>query len=500
MPKLQGLLFNQDCTDFFYQHAIGPGVDGGALLDEYIDILAEAGVTVMMCNTNARKTNYRSAVWEAFWDGYDPDGPDDQPYFRAVPEGDVAGYRRLVGSMLALREQGVDYPARVISRCRQRGISPWITLRMNDVHFNDNLEHPFHGVLWRDAKYHRGGGPSYYARGLDYTHRGVRDMYRGLVVETLERYDIDGLELDFMREPYLFRPGAEEEGAVILREWLRGIRVLVHSAAEGRGHPIRLGVRVPSRVEVARSWGLDAVGWAEEGLVDLVVVTPRWSTLEYDMPVAEWRDLLGGTGVTLAGGLEVLHRPIPSGPANTVTPEQAAGAATAVLAGGADAVYLFNYFAGLGSHPGWPRDAYLRTLGAMSSIEELSKLPRRHAITWRDITGRDEQYQAPLPAEGQVLTFFLPTGPRPPQTAEASLELRVDQPAEGGIAPPAVSVNDGSCEHRARRPAADNTSILEYTVPVDLLPGRQRDTIKVTAAEGTTVKVLGVEIRIAPAG
>ena len=139
-------------------------------------------------------------------------------------------------------------------------------------------------------------------------------MYRALIVETLQRYDIDGLELDVMREPYLFRIRAEVEGGKLLNEWLRGIRRLVYDASVRRGHPIRVGVRVPSHVEVAQSWGLDAVAWAKEGLVDLVVATPRWATLEYDMPLGEWARALAGTGVTLAGRLEILHRPCRTAP------------------------------------------------------------------------------------------------------------------------------------------------------------------------------------------
>jgi hypothetical protein len=76
---LTGLLHNEDCTDFFYTQAFPPG-KAGEIADRYVDVIAGAGVTALFCNTNARRTNYRSDVWEAFWDGYDPDGPDDQPF------------------------------------------------------------------------------------------------------------------------------------------------------------------------------------------------------------------------------------------------------------------------------------------------------------------------------------------------------------------------------------------------------------------------------------
>ena len=226
--KLAGLLHNEDCTNFFYFQDF-PAGQAGEIVDRYVDVLAGAGVTVLMCNTNARRTNYRSDVWDAFWDGYDPRGPDEQPYLAAVPQAGRKVYRKLVGNMLEVHRQGVDYPARVIQRCRQQGISPWISLRMNDVHENDNLDHPFHAALWRKPELFRQGHPGYYARALDYAHPEVREHYQALIAETLARYDIDGLELDFLREPYLFSKGKEQEGRTLLTDLAAG-----HPPTRGR--------------------------------------------------------------------------------------------------------------------------------------------------------------------------------------------------------------------------------------------------------------------------
>jgi hypothetical protein len=182
--RMTGLLHNEDCTNFFVVQDF-PAGKAGAITDRYVDVLAEAGVAVLLCNTNARRTNYRSSVWEAFWDGYDPDGPDNQPFLAHVPDKEVKRFRRLVGRMLAVHEQGVEYPARIIQRCRHHEISPWITLRMNDVHYNDNLDHPFHGALWRRPELFRKGHPGYYAGALDYAHGEVRDHYMALIAETI---------------------------------------------------------------------------------------------------------------------------------------------------------------------------------------------------------------------------------------------------------------------------------------------------------------------------
>ncbi len=177
--RMTGLLHNEDCTDFFYTQAF-PAGKAGEIVDRYVDVIAGAGVTVLFCNTNARRTNYRSDVWGAFWDGYDPDGPDDQPFLAPIPEANRKQYRNLIHNMLEVHRQGVDYPARIIQRCRHNGISPWISLRMNDVHCNDNLAHPFHAALWRRPELFRKGHPGYYARGLDYAHSEVRSYYRAL--------------------------------------------------------------------------------------------------------------------------------------------------------------------------------------------------------------------------------------------------------------------------------------------------------------------------------
>lgn len=507
--RMTGLLHNEDCTNFFYYQDF-PAGKAGEIADRYVDVIAGAGVTVLFCNTNAQRTNYRSNVWESFWDGYDPDGPDNQPFLAPILEEEQrTTWRQLIHNMLEVHRQGVDYPARIIQRCRHHGILPWVSLRMNDVHYNDNPAHPFHGDLWRKPEYFRKGHPGdYFARALDYALPEVRDNYRALVVETLERYDTDGLELDFMREMYLFSRGEEQAGARILTQWLREIRQLVDKASARRKHPITIGVRIPFCPATALGLGLDAPTWAKDGLVDLVVAAPRWGTLHFDMPLGKWRELLGDR-VTLAGGLEVNYQPYPDGPTRVVDPEYAAGAAVSVLAGGADNVYLFNYF----QHgpPSWSIPEYQHTLKAFSSLDEACKLPRRHAVTYRDVVvhrelycarcqarkGPGERYLAPLPATGRGLSFNLPLGPRPPADYQAGALIETAG-QEADAAAPAVSVNGVAGKLRSTEALETGSRALTYTIPVTALPGNNRDTIAITAAAGKSVKVLRVEVRIAP--
>ena len=116
---MKALLHNEDETNIFYFNQIPTG-KAGEFIDHYVDVMARAGVTTFLCNTNARRTNYRSHVWDAYWDGYDPAGPDTQPFLAPVPKNDLPAYRKLVDRMLEVHRQGIDYPARVVARCPAR--------------------------------------------------------------------------------------------------------------------------------------------------------------------------------------------------------------------------------------------------------------------------------------------------------------------------------------------------------------------------------------------
>jgi hypothetical protein len=483
---LTGLFHNEDCTHFFGTQQIPPG-KAGEVIDAYVDGMAKAGVKVFLCNTNSRRTNYKSRVWDSYWDGYDPTGPDDQPFLTSVPREDVRAYRNLIHNMLAVHQQGIDYPARVVQRCRHNGMSPWISLRMNDYHYDNIADHPFHGSFWRNNPQFRQKNRS---RCLDYARQEVRDFYRALIVETLDRYDIDGLELDFMREPFVFNIGEEAQGAPILTDWIRQIRGLANAAAVKRHHPIRLGVRVPSRPETAGAMGLDAITWAKEGLIDLLVVTPRWATVEFDMPIQHWRELLRDSRVTLAGGLETRYQPWRGALASACSPELATGAAVSILSEGADAVYLFNYFQGR-----WPRAVYQRTLKAMNSLDSLVELPRRVGITYRDIVAPKEGYKPPLPATGNKLVFRINLGPIPRDRRCCELEIAVAASQGKSSTTPLVSVNGKPCELRSDAEKGGLRSLV-FSVPAAALMDNRRQEVTICCPEQKELTIQKLEMAI----
>jgi hypothetical protein len=301
-----------------------------------------------------------------------------------------------------------------------------------------------------------------------------------------------------------------------MTEWLEGIRALVNAAAKRRGHPIQLGVRVASRPETSRRIGLDTVAWAKKGLMDLVVVTssPTAVSTEFDMPMHLWRDLLSPYDVKLAGCIEPAVLRYPGATADPATSETAVGSAVAVLAGGADVVYLFNYFPDrMANRYGWTSQQFDETLQAMSSLETSQALPRRHIITYREILAPGElvarnarlllpkwssselsRIDSPLPMVGSDLIFRLQTGPKP-SGRKVQVVIGLEKDTDTSLVPPKMRVNGVSC---SLSDGQDGSTLMTYDVPEEALAEKEH-VIELTAnlRHGQFIKINRLEFVIA---
>jgi hypothetical protein len=508
-PAIAGPILNLDSTQFFFEHTAAQM--SGDTVDAYIDLVARTGIRTFITCVNAQKANYASRVWESDWSGYDPAGPDDQPVLKHLAPASIPMTRQRLESAKRLADLGINLHARLLARCRERGLGAWVSVRLNDLHDclleDSSLLSKFYKEQ-RAAGHLRAtyrGGEWWADRALDWTRPEVQEHYFALVKEQLETLDLDGLELDWMRFVWHFRPGHELEGGKIITAWMRRVRAECDRAAARVGHPVLLGVRVPTRPETARRCGLDGVAWAREGLVDLVVPTPFWSTTDFDIPVVEWKRLLAGTRATLAPGIEIRYQPVPNGPAIMMSPELTAGAALPLLHGGADAVYLFNYdplpllrmeIPGTKEQL-WTLDSLTATFRALQSAQTLAAQPRLHAVTYHDIRAPGEPADAALPATDTRADFQWPpgcavrlaTGPKPMSRA---CELRLEFSKET-VAPEKLRlfVNSREC------PPAPGASglVRAYPLPETLLLD-EAQVIEVISAPGTKFSLVRVELFI----
>ncbi len=150
---MSGIALNEDNSHFFYTRA-GQPLDA-ALVDALIDQYAGTQVAEMMLCPNCMRTSYASQVWDPIWRGYQPGGPDDQPLLASLKPQDRVGARKWIHTAWQLAHDGIDVYERWIARCRRHGISPWLSMRMNDVHNVDDERCYIHSEFWREHPEYR---------------------------------------------------------------------------------------------------------------------------------------------------------------------------------------------------------------------------------------------------------------------------------------------------------------------------------------------------------
>ena len=161
-------------------------------------------------------------------------------------------------------DAGLDQIQVLQHRCHEHDMQFLVGLRMNDRHGIARhekfyLEHP----EWR-----LNGAPT--AGGMDYKYDGVRAPVLKFVEEALQRYDIDGIELDYMRWCHVFEPSEAVANTPLLTEFTRRLRRILDEAGCRRGRRLLLGTRVPQTLDECHSLGFDVKTWIQDELVDYI--------------------------------------------------------------------------------------------------------------------------------------------------------------------------------------------------------------------------------------
>lgn len=448
-----GLCLNEDASHFFYSRADQRVTRKD--LDHWVDQYAGTQIRELMINPNAMRTNYASTVWTPIWHGYQPDASDDQPLFASLPPENRKGARGWVHTAWQLHQDGIDIYSHWIARARRHSLSPWLSMRMNDVHSVDDEQCFMHSEFWRAHPEYRRVQYRYKQsadRAFDYSRPEVYRYHFALVRELAERYDFDGLELDWMRFGFHFRPGHEREGCEVLTRFMSDTRALLDKCERRRGHRIKLGARVAARPEAATGLGMDAIIWAQRGLIDLLVVTPFWATVDTDIPVETWNRLLRGTSTELAAGLELLLRPYPDSSMRQYNSlETVRGVASSMLDRGADRIYLFNYMDSQTTIDS-PAD-YRKLIREVGSLRTMAGKPRRHVMTYADTEPPGQPIQATLPVKCERGVWYecrLHTGPKP-TSGDIEIRLGLDKVNRASVAECEVRLNGTLCNFEADR-------------------------------------------------
>ncbi len=328
------ILYTGDCGYLFDGRLYNPG--GGPytakVFHDHVDLLAYGGVDTVLVNPNAQLAFYPSRKWPRI---------------------------KFRGALLELEKAGVDWVAEMAKACRRRNITPWLSIRMNDMHASGNREeHRGASDLFKDLRYCLSGtvlnpkdGTSKYWQGLNYEKREVRDHMFALISELVKDYDYEGIELDWLRNPYICEQIAPQETIDMITGWITEIRALTEAKAKEIGKHYPLGLRIPGTFGLLKSIGLDVVTLAQKGLIDFVSPSNFWAT-SWDMPHDRFRKLLGDK-VTIYGVVEDAPNWLPahlpkdktSGPRMlSASAPLMRGNAAGKLVLGADGIEFFNFF------------------------------------------------------------------------------------------------------------------------------------------------------------
>lgn len=423
------LIFNEDNTHYFNRTA--EYMTREKICAYIDDEIALGGVTHFFMCPNGMRASFESKAFEPARTA-PQDRRIDMQEAKRKAETSVIWKNSLhrCSSFQLLYERGIDIYAEWIGRCREKGVSPWLSMRMNDVHLVNDPDCLLHSEWWlkhpefrRDPK----ADPAKSGWGVWAVNYAIPEVYRhqlALVEELLERYDPDGIETDWMRFPYHLTPGRERELAPVLTSFMRDVRRLADEAAKRRGHPVRVGARVAATPELSLLIGCDVGAWAKDGLIDLLVAGNFGGCVDFNIPFADWTRLVGKSKSPV--------RVIPSaddiglvqgGCKRKMEVEDYRGWMEALSAEGATGAYLFNFFSTKPLQAGSTHDEVLRNgLCGANALEG----KRRYVATYRDSAPREaprelREYQVPATLD-KPRTFRIKVG-RPPASGKVSVIL-----------------------------------------------------------------------------
>jgi len=348
-------------------------------------------------------------------------------------------------AMQALLDAGTDPLRLAVEFAHANGTEAFWTLRMNDIHdaFTPPLwpqwktDHP-DALLGKreDWDANPPGSQAKWWSGVDFAREDVRARTRELIEEVARSYEVDGIDLDWMRHPFFFRETLRgepvpREKAGLLTGLVRDVRAMLNTVGAERGRPFALSVRVPMLLERCLHLGTDIEAWLGEGLIDMVVVGGGY--IPFSMPSGELAALTRQHGVPVYPCISAsgMMRRAPYGKGQLYSIEAWRAAAQTAFAQGADGISLFNLFPAPGDDEGnrLARQVFSEC-GDPATLAGLPKLYCLDNAAHLDGCGYTNHvigYGHCLPKalkSGETLEVELPVGENPAGAASAALRLQ----------------------------------------------------------------------------
>ena len=199
--------------------------------------------------------------------------------------------KNILGELI---QAGTDPLQIMVDFCRGNDIEIFASFRMNDIHDSDvnpdgTLYCPEFFSPWKHAHpdyllgeygqmlpYYNHLGNQRGWSGADYGIEAVRDYMFSVIEEVCLNYDVDGIELDFMRHPQFFKSHvcdgkAEDKDRAVMSQFVARLRQMTEKVGMSRGRPLLVAIRTPDSVGFCRDIGLDIEHWMQKDYFDLFI-------------------------------------------------------------------------------------------------------------------------------------------------------------------------------------------------------------------------------------
>ena len=199
-----------------------------------------------------------------------------------------------------LRAEGTDVLRVVTEHMHGKGKEVLAAIRMSDTHHRTlaeseplcprfAIENPQFVIQQPDSRVNE--------TALDYSYPEVRHHRLTIMQEIAEEYDVDGLELNFVRWAKHFPRDQGRKKAHIMTNYIGQVREMLDTAAAKRGRDrLTLGVRVPESVDACWLAGVDIDTWVRNGWTDYVVLSTSNNT-DPQLPVDQFTRFTKPAGV-----------------------------------------------------------------------------------------------------------------------------------------------------------------------------------------------------------
>lgn len=327
---------------------------------------------------------------------------------------------------------GGDLVRVFVEQCRKAGQHPFVSFRMNDQHHLHPLRQPSNrkAADIPDAEISQNAAVCrFYTENpqwrigddgianllgqlsMDFAVPQVREYRLMQIRELVDKYDIDGIQLDFLRHRWLFNQGntSSRQRAQIITSMVRQVRDILDAKGARAGRYLWLGLRIPAYPELHDQMGIDMQRLANESGVDIINASTDYNT-DPQFPIAKLRKMLpdhvalyAEMHYTCASGPNIA---IPGGKTTRAgrrlcTPLQLLTTTYLARRRGADGMSTFNFQYYRGVHTsegvfGTPAESPYDVFRKTSDLDWLAQLPQHYIASSSNNGMRSKNRQFPV--------------------------------------------------------------------------------------------------------